>query len=60
MREMNLFSIRTNSKKEYLSDKRKRNVLKQQFKFNAPNTAWGNDVTYFKFNGKWFLHLRSY
>ena len=54
MREMNLFSIRTNSKKEYLSDKRKRNVLKQQFKFNAPNTAWVSDVTYFKFNGKWF------
>ena len=39
MVEMNLYSIRTNSKKEYLSDKRKRNILKQNFNINKPNSA---------------------
>lgn len=54
MVEMNLISIRTNSKKEYLSDKHKRNVLKQQFKTEKPNVSWVSDITYFKLNAKWF------
>ena len=52
---MNLYSIRTNSKKEYLSDKRKRNILKQNFNVDKPNSAWVSDVTYFKYNEKWFF-----
>lgn len=54
MLEMNLSSIRTHSKKEYLSDKRKQNILKQQFTVSSPNIAWVCDETYFKFNEKWF------
>ena len=54
MNEMNLSSIRTNSKKEYLKDKRKRNILRQQFKVDKPNTVWVSDITYYKFNDKWF------
>lgn len=54
MVEMNLNSIRTNSKKEYLKDKRKRNILKQQFNVDKPNTAWVSDITYYKLNDKWF------
>ena len=55
MVEMNLYSIRTNSKKEYLSDKRKRNILKQNFNVDKQNSAWVSDVTYFKYNEKWFF-----
>lgn len=55
MIEMNLISIRTNSKKEYLSDKRRRNILKQHFKTDCPNVAWVSDITYFKYSGKWFF-----
>lgn len=54
MVEMNLNSIRTNSKKEYLKDKRKRNILRQQFNVDKPNTAWVSDITYYKLNDKWF------
>lgn len=55
MNEMNLNSIRTTSKKEYLKDKRKRNILRQQFNVNKPNIAWVSDITYYKFNDKWFF-----
>lgn len=54
MNEMNLNSIRTNSKKEYLKDKRKRNILRQQFNVDKPNIVWVSDITYYKFNDKWF------
>lgn len=53
MFEMNLCSIRTDSKKVYnkLNKKlRKRNLLKQQFNVSAPNQVWCSDVTYFKLN----------
>jgi putative transposase len=53
--EMNLNSIRTNSKKEYLKDRRKRNILKQQFNVDKPNTAWVSDITYYKYNDKCFF-----
>ena len=55
MNEMNLNSIRTNSKKEYLKDKRKRNILRQQFNVDKPNIVWGSDITYYKFNDKCFF-----
>lgn len=55
MVEMNLNSIRTSSKKEYLKDRRKRNILKQQFNVDKPNTAWVSDITYYKYNDKWFF-----
>lgn len=53
MFEMNLFSMRTDSKKVYnkLNKRpRKRNLLKQQFNVSAPNQVWCSDVTYFKLN----------
>lgn len=53
MLEMNLFSMRTDSKKMYnkLNKRpRKRNLLKQQFNISAPNQVWCSDVTYFKLN----------
>ncbi len=53
MFEMNLFSMRTDSKKVYnkLNKRpRKTNLLKQQFNVSAPNQVWCSDVTYFKLN----------
>ena len=44
MNELGLKSIRTNSKKEYVKEKRKRNILKQQFNADAPNKVWVSDV----------------
>lgn len=54
MREMNLTSIRTNSKSEYIKDKRKQNILKQQFSADSPNFVWTSDVTYFKYKDKFY------
>lgn len=54
MREMNLTSIRTNSKSEYIKDKRKQNILKQQFSAVSPNSVWTSDVTYFRFKDKFY------
>lgn len=54
MQEMNLASIRTNSKSEYIKDKRKHNHLRQQFSVDGPNNVWTSDVTYFRYNDKWY------
>jgi len=51
MREMNLYSIRTESKKQYLREK-KRDHLKMDFAVAAPNQVWVSDITYFRFNKK--------
>ena len=55
MKEMNLESVSTNSKKEYknrLKAERKSNMLKQQFDVKHPNTVWTCDFTSFSFKGK--------
>ena len=51
MRDMNLKSIRTTSKKEHLRDRRRQNILKQKFDANSPNKVRASDVTYFRYNG---------
>ena len=54
MREMNLFSIRTDAKKQYLKyyNDNKKDALKLNFTVKAPNKVWVSDITYFKFNKK--------
>lgn len=52
MAEMGLKSIRTNSKKEYLKDKRRNNILKQKFSVDSPNSVWASDITYFNYNSR--------
>jgi len=51
MREMNLFSIRQNSKAMYLKEKQKlKNRLNQDFHTDQPNQVWVSDITYFRCN----------
>ena len=50
MAEMGLRSIRTNSKKEFLKERHRKNIIKQDFKVSFPNTVWASDVTYFNYN----------
>ncbi len=56
MNELGLKSIRTNSKKEYVKEKRKRNILKQQFNADAPNKVWVSDVTVFSY-GDYYYYI---
>ncbi len=55
MKEMNISSIRTNSKKIYekqrIKDK-KQDILNMNFSVSAPNQVWTSDVTEFKIKGK--------
>ena len=51
MREMDLISIRQNSKAMYLKEKQKmKNCLNQEFHAEQPNQVWVSDVTYFRCN----------
>lgn len=55
MHKNGLFSIRTNAKVLYeYCERRKENILKQNFKANKPNQIWVSDVTYFSYNERKF------
>jgi transposase InsO family protein len=57
MQEMNLYSIRKNSKREYkkrLSLSKKQNVLQRQFNTAEQNLVWVSDVTCFKVKEQYF------
>ena len=56
MNELGLKSVRTNSKKEYVKEKRKKNILKQQFKADSPNRVWVSDVTVFSY-GDYYYYI---
>lgn len=55
MNEMNLYSIRTDSKDIYQRAqlRKKRNILQRNFQTDEPNRTWVSDITYFKYNGHW-------
>ena len=53
---LGLKSVRTNSKKEYVKEKRKKNILKQQFKADSPNRVWVSDVTVFSY-GDYYYYI---
>lgn len=45
------FSVRTNAKALYeYCERRKENIIKQNFKAESPNQIWVSDITYFNYN----------
>lgn len=54
MQELGLCSIRTQSKKDYLKEKLKKNILRQEFSAERPNSIWVSDVTYFMYKNTWY------
>lgn len=49
MQELDLHSVRTNSKKQHKKlMSQKKNLLNRNFKANRPNEIWVSDITYFK------------
>ena len=55
MQEMGLYSIRNNAKHIYQQfNKKNPDKLQLAFTAPAPNKVWVSDVTYFKFNDKFF------
>lgn len=49
------FSVRTNAKALYeYCERRKENILKQNFKAEKPNQIWVSDVTYFNYSERKF------
>jgi len=55
MRELDLRSIRTDSKKQYKKRQHtmKKNLLERDFSAEHPNQIWVSDITYFKVNNYW-------
>ena len=55
MHENGWFSIRSSAKTLYIQhQKRRENILKQQFTASHPNEVWVSDVTYYSFHNKTF------
>lgn len=53
MKEMNISSIRTDSKRIYNQlNKKKKDMLRKDFSAKAPDRIWVSDVTYFRFNNR--------
>lgn len=49
------FSVKTNAKALYeYSERRKKNILNQNFKAKSPNQIWVSDITYFNYKEKMF------
>lgn len=55
MQELDLHSIRTDSKKQFKKRQKytKQNLLQRNFKAEHPNQIWVSDITCFKVNGYW-------
>ena len=54
MQELGLHSIRTDAKKVYKNQMRKKqNLLHRKFTTNHPNQVWVSDITYFKIKNAW-------
>ncbi|MBO5376983.1 MAG: IS3 family transposase [Ruminiclostridium sp.] len=54
MNEMELKSVRTDSKKNYVKNKKRTNVIKQNFTAEKPDAVWVSDVTAFRIKEKWY------
>lgn len=55
MRDLGLSSIRTDSKRIYIAQRKKpSNISQQSFTAQAPKIIWISDVTCFKFRDNWF------
>lgn len=60
MHENGWFSIRASAKTLYLQQqKRRENLVNQQFSTSRPNEVWVSDVTYFSFNKKTISFVSS-
>ena len=54
MQELDLHSIRTDAKKVYKNQMRKKqNLLHRKFTADHPNQVWVSDITYFKIKNAW-------
>ena len=54
MQELGLHSIRTDAKRVYKNQMRKKqNLLHRKFTTNHPNQVWVSDITYFKIKNAW-------
>ena len=54
MQELGLHSVRTDAKKLYKAQQRKKqDLLNREFRVDHPNHIWVSDITYFKINDYW-------
>ena len=54
MQELGLHSVRTDAKKLYKAQQRKKqDLLNREFRVDHPNHIWVSDITYFKIKGSW-------